>query len=222
MKALLLILTLLAASPAALADGPWKRLFQDVTLPTQEVMEHYSWSNPAAGSATALGSSIAILSTGATTILSSSLTGSGVNAVARNVTLTPTGTTANVAAGTAVVSGKNVNGQSISENFTISSTQSTATTGAKAFKSISSIVFPQASGSGVTLSVGTGNKLGVNRCLNNAGDYMFSEFGGVYDATRGTMAVNASAAESNTFSPNSTPDGSHNIDLFYVQNFRCF
>jgi hypothetical protein len=83
-------------------------------------------------------------------------------------------------------------------------------------------VFPQASGAGVTLSIGTGTKLGITRCVKNAGDYDFDEFGGVYATTRGTMAVSATAVESNTFTPNSAPDGSHDVDLFYVQNFRCY
>lgn len=213
-------LLLLAFTQSASADlgGPWKILFQNQKMPTQAMLEHYVWSGPAAASATGIAASKVIASTGGATLITSGLADI---AVARNVTLTPTGTTANVAAGTAVVTGKSINGAAISENFSITSAQSSATTGSKAFKSVTSVSFPQASGSGVTLSIGIGSKLGIPHCMDRAGEYVFSEFNSVYDTTRGTMAVSSAAAESNTFTSNTSLNGSR-VDLFYVQNFRCF
>lgn len=200
--------------------GPWHYEAQNIKLPTQSVLEHRQWINPAAASATYYKSGAAISSSTTTTI--TTFSNSATPDFSRNVTLTPTGTTSNVAAGTAVVSGTNIFGQPISENFAITSTQSTATTGAKAFRTLTSVVFPKASGSSVTLSIGTGAKMGVIHCSNNAGDYVFSEYGGVYDTTRGTYAVNATDVSQNTFTPNSSADGAHNLDLFSVQNFRCY
>jgi hypothetical protein len=214
----LALITLLTASYAN-ANGPWKILFQNEKLPSQALMEHYTWVNPAASSASYLLSGAAISSAAATTI--TSFTHSSPD-FPRNIVLTPTGTTSNVGSGTAVVSGTNIFGKAISENFAISSSQSTATTGNKAFKSVTSVVFPKASSSGVTLSIGFGTKLGLIHCLNNAGDYVFSEYGGAYETTRGTQAVSSTAVESNTFIPNGSLDGAHNIDEFYVQNFRCY
>lgn len=202
----------------AFANGPWIVHYQDEKNPTQVMTEHDSWAAPLAASATRLKSGAAISSTAATTITSFAAQPD----FARNITLTPTGTTANVAAGTAVVSGLSIFGKAISENFAITSTQSTATTGAKAFASVSKVVFPQASGSGVTLSIGIGSKLGLRRCMKQSGDYDFSVFGGVFDATRGTIAANATAIESNTFTDNSALDGSSAVDLYYIQNFRCY
>lgn len=221
MKSFLFILTFsifILSANTAFANGPWNRFFQDAKFPSQAQTEHQVWVNPAAASASLLGSGVAITNGSATTIS----TFSAQPDFPRNITLTPTGTTANVGAGTAVVTGTNIYGKVITENFTIASTQSTATVGAKAFKTVSSVVFPAATGTGVTLSIGSGSKLGVLRCMTNAGDYDFSEFGGVYETTRGTIGNNASLIESNTFTPNGSMDGAHNVDLFYIQNFRCY
>lgn len=214
---LFLLITCAIVTQNAYAGSPWIRMFQDIKVPTQVQVEHFTWNNPLLGTATAIQSGAVMATSLATTV--SSFTAQPD--VARNILLTPTGTTANVGAGTAVVSGTNYAGQPISENFTISSAQSTATTGAKAFKSITSVAFPATTGSGVTLSIGTGTKLGFNRCTNDAGKYLFSEFGGVYDTTRGTMASSASAMESNTFVSNTALTGSANVELFYVQNYAC-
>jgi len=221
MRSILFVFTFAVAvltANTAFANGPWIRSFQDYKFPTQVAMEHDQWVNPAAASATLLKSGAAISSTAATTITSFAAQPD----FARNITLTPTGTTANVAAGTAVVTGLNIFGKTISENFSISSTQSTATTGNKAFKSVSSVVFPQASGTGVTLSIGSGTKLGLRRCMAQTGDYDWSVYGGAYEATRGTIAANATAIESNTFIPNGSEDGANQVDMYYVQNFRCY
>lgn len=215
--ALLSLLTAMFAS-TALAGGPWKVNFQDQKNPSQFFVEHDQWANPLASSATRLKSGTSIGTSTATSIS----TFTAQPDFARNIILTPGGTTANVGAGTAVVSGLNIFGKAISENFTIGATQSTAVTGNKAFKSVSSVTFPAATGSGVTLSIGIGTKLGLRRCLDKLGDYAWSVYGGEYESTRGTVASSAINIESNTFIPNGTEDGAHNVDIYYLQNFRCY
>lgn len=207
-----------ALSIPASANGPWNRLFQDQKYPTQVATEHQLWANVTSGASSYIKSGAALTSGAATTIS----TFTKQPDYARNITLTPTGTTASVQVGTAVVSGLNIFGKAITENFAISAGQSTATTGSKAFASLSSVSFPAASQTGATLSIGVGTKLGVLRCMKNAGDYDFSEYGGVYETTRGTIAANATVIESNTFTPTGTMDQAHDIDLFYIQNFRCY
>lgn len=210
-------MTFLALTPDAFALSN-QILYRDIKLPTQAMVEHYNWHNPAAASATLLASGSALTNGSATTISSFSAQPD----FPRNIVLTTGGTTANIGAGTAVVSGTNIFGAAISENFTITSAQNGATTGAKAFASVTSVVFPAATGTGATVSVGSGSKLGLKRCVARAGDYVFSEFGAAYETTRGTLAISASAVESNTFIPNGSMDGAHDVDLFYVQNFACF
>lgn len=200
------------------ANGPWEVRFQNMKLPSQALMEHYVWASPVLGSTTLMLGAQA-LSTNAATSFSSF---SAQPDFPRNVVITPGGSTNSIAAGTAVVTGTNIYGKVISENFALTNNQTSATTGSKAFASVTSVAIPATDGASAQISVGVGQKLGVPRCLNNAGEYAFSEFNGAYETTRGTMAVNSTTVESNTFAPNGTMDGSKNVDLFYVQNFRCY
>lgn len=189
-----------------------QRMFQDIKLPTQAMMEHYSWASPAANSATLLFTNHAPNAT-VTSF-------SAQPDVCRNIVITPTGTTGNVQGNTIVVNGTNIKGAAISENFVTTAASSSAVTGSKAFCSITSIVIP-ADGSGVTYNAGSGTKLGLPHCADVAGDLVFSIFNSAYETTRGTLAANASAVESNTFIPNGSPDGSKKVEVFFVQNFRC-
>lgn len=215
----LFFLTLIAVAviPTANAAGPWQRMPSNIKLPSQQVIEAQLWVNPAAASSTYYKSGGALTNGSATTF-----TGLTAPDYARNVVLTPGGTTANIGAGTAVVTGTAINGKVISENFTISAAQSSASTGSKAFATITSVQFPAATGSGATLSIGTGTKLGLKRCVADAGNYGWSSFGGAYDSTRGTLAADAANMEGNTFISNSSLDGAHNVQLFYVQNYACY
>ena len=214
------LLSLLLISAIASANGPWYRAAQDFKFPSQVATEHYSWATPIVATTNQIKTSTG--QTNATILTISSFTNQPD--YARNITVTPGGTTANVGSCTVVVAGTNIYGKSISENFAITSTQSTTTTGAKAFLTVSSVTMPAAcaGGTGVTWIVGVGSKLGLIRCLTNAGDYDFSEFNGVYETTRGTIANSATVVESNTFTPNGTMDGTKPVDLFYIQNYRCY
>lgn len=81
--------------------------------------------------------------------------------VPRNLVVTVGGTAASVPAGNVVVTGKNVEGMTITENFALTVSTLTTITGSKAFKSITSITAPQATGTGATIAVGYGAKLGI-------------------------------------------------------------
>lgn len=197
---------------------PLQRLFQDIKLPTQAIMEHYSWSAPGASASATLKLESAVSSSSALTITSFLAQPD----VPRNILLQTAGTGANVGSGTATVTGTNIHGKVISETFSVSAGSSASLTGNSAFASVTSVVWPQASGSGVRLSVGIGTKLGLNRCMDRAGEYVFSEFNNAYETTRGTIAINATGIENNTFIPNGVEDGLKRVDLFYIQNFRCF
>lgn len=202
--------------PTAYANGPWNRFFQDAKMPTQAMLEHYQWLDPAL--------SQTVLSAGAANINlpTTFSTFAAQPDFPRNIVITPTGSTGSVVAGTGVVTGTNIYGKVITENFSFTNAQSTATTGSKAFKTVTSVLFPAPNNTGVTVNVVTGIKLGIPRCMDVAGNYVFSEYEGVYETSRGTAAVNSTAVESNTFQANGTLDGAHDVDYFYVQNFRCY
>ena len=226
MKNFIAVALLLAFSVTAEANGPWYRAPQDYKFPTQAAQEHMLWVTPLLGLTTAAFAAMApgtsTLNMGVTTTFTNFKTQPDFP---RNVVLTPTGSTGAIASGTAVVTGTNIFGKTITENFAITAAQNTATTGNSAFKSITSIVFPAVTPGGGNfeqLAVGYGSKLGMTRCTKHAGDYDFSEIGGVFETTRGTMGSSSTLVEANTFSPNGAMDGTKDVDLFYVQNFVCY
>lgn len=200
----------------ALANGPWDVKFQDLKLPSQSQLEQKKWSNPLVGASTVILNAQAV--PGSSTYVSFAAQPD----YPRNLVLTPGGSTSNITSGNVTVSGLNIYGKSISEAFAFSNGQSSAVTGSKAFASVSSISFPSASGSNITLTAKAGDKLGVHRCADDNGDYVFSKFGGAYETSRGTFSSNATAIESNVFTPNGTMDGAHNVSIRFIQNFRCY
>lgn len=217
---LLLIFMVFFAQPSF--GEPVRRLYQDVKLPSQIILEKQIFSAPSTASATYILSSSAGPTSTASLTISSGFTQPDM---ARNLTLTPTSTTADVAGCTVAISGTNYFDASISENFVVTSSQSTATTGNKAFKTVSSVAFPANCETGTYTArwnLGIGSKLGAKRCMDDAGDLVWSKFGGTYSSTRSTAASNASSVESNTFTPNETLNGASDYTAFFVQNFGCF
>lgn len=141
--------------------------------------------------------------------------------IPRNITVTPGGTTADVAAGDVVITGTNLKGATITETLTFTANQSTAEVGTKAFASVTSISFPaEDSPYGATWDVGIGSALGLGKCMDGAGDGIVAQIDGAADGSA-TFAASATAVESNTLTPNSAPDGSRDFKAFFVRNWRC-
>lgn len=205
------------AMPTAHASGIWQRLFQDVKLPSQVVLEHKSWTNPVAASATRILNDVAATNGAVMTYT----TFSAQPDFARNLTITPTGTTGNVGAGDAIVTGTDIFGNTMTETFVITAGQAYALVGAKAFKSVSSIVFPAPVGTGVTVRAGVSTKLGIHRCTDFAGALAWSVNTGVYEATRGVLVSHPSVIGFNTFVPNGSQDAANDFDVYFVQNYGC-
>ncbi len=144
--------------------------------------------------------------------------------VPRNIVITPGGTTADVGTCVIVVNGTNYYGKAIHENFTFAANDSAAQTGASAFKTVTSVVFPancEDSPWTATWSIGVGEAIGLKSCMANAGDWSWSEVAGAYESTRATIVNSATAVESNTADFNGTMNGSNRFLGFYVQNFVC-
>lgn len=144
--------------------------------------------------------------------------------VPRNLTITPTSTTADIAGCTVVVNGTNYLNGVISEDFVIANNQTTATTGAKAFKTVSSVVFPlncEETAYSATWIIGVGEKLGLKRCMAYAGDWAWSMIDGVYETTRATIVADSNEVEKNTADFNGTMDTSAVFIGRFIQNFAC-
>ncbi len=144
--------------------------------------------------------------------------------VPRNLTITPGSTTGDVESCVIHVIGKNILNATISEDFTFSANDSAAQTGAKAFKTVTSVTWPAncESGSfGASWIIGVGDVLGLKACMDMAGQVGWTVFDDVYEATRATCIADADEVEKNTCDINGTLNGAKNVDFYFVQNFRC-
>ncbi len=195
---------------------------RDIKLATQQMIEKQSITDPiAAGTANVL-SAFAGNTSGAAVTRTTFVAQPDVP---RNLVITPGGSTADVAACDVVVNGTDFYDAALSETFSFLANASSATTGAKAFKTVTSVVFPalcEDSPYVASWSVGFGEKLGLKRCLDKAGHVLFSTIDGAKEATAATIAVSASAISGNTADFNGTMDGSADFELFFIQNFACF
>ena len=197
-------------------------VYRDLKPATQAMLEKQAFGAPIAALATRVKAAGYAGATSASAVTLSSF--DAQPDVPRNITITPGGTTADVNTCVIVVNGTNFYGAAISENFSFAAAASTATVGSKAFKTVSSVVFPascEQGGFAATWSIGVGSKIGLKSCMANAGDWFQSEVAGVYESTRATIANSASAVESNTATFNGTMNGSSQFIGYYVQNFVC-
>ena len=221
MKTLGLILALTLTFQAEAAT---QRFFQDAKFPTQQMIEKQAFGAPVVASASRLSSAIA----GVETV--TSVTGLTISSftlqpdVPRNLVITPGGTGADVGTCTITVTGKNYFNQTITETFASVANTTTAITGAKAFKSVTSVSMPGACEDApytASWSIGVGEKIGLKNCLDSAGDWIQSSVTGAYEATRATMAVDTDEVEKNTADFNGTMDGSAPFIGYFMQNYRC-
>lgn len=118
--------------------------------------------------------------------------------------------TTGVSALTLTVNGTNINDAAISEAFTMNA--DTPVVGTKAFKTVTSIVYP-ARAAGGTITVGTGVKLGFPHILPLASVCIAHYFNGSSDA--GTATVDADEVEKNLYAVAGTMDGEKAVDLIY-------
>lgn len=118
---------------------------------------HYA--NPLAANAAAILAAHATSAAVPTVILAAGLLAQPD--VARQISITPGGTTADVAAGVITILGKSMGGQVMSEDVPIAANAAAAVVTLNAFKSITSITFPIQDGAAATYAVGFTNKLGV-------------------------------------------------------------
>lgn len=138
--------------------------------------------------------------------------------VARNVIITHVATDTADTLGDAVITGTNINDEVITETITISS--GGVATGAKAFKTITSVVTASwvidgVEGNEDKIEVGFGDLIGLPKVFASAVDVWLDKLAGA--VIYGTVAVNASDVESNTIDMSSgTFDGSKQATVAYI------
>ena len=132
----------------------------------------------------------------------------------RNLIVTPAGTTTDVKAGNVTVTGTNMKDEVITEAFAFLENASTATTGDKAFKTVTSVHIPQQDGTGCTFAVTFGSKLGLPFELDKKTCIMALHNGAI-ETTAPTMAIDDDEVEKNTITLNTTLDGEE-VDIYLL------
>lgn len=210
-----------AALICADAHAGVKRFFEEIRVPGQVVMQRQNFGAPIATDTSYVKLDFAGPTSASALVVTSF---DHQPDVPRNITITPGSTTGDVESCTVTVAGTNILGRNITEDFAFAANASSATTGAKAFKSITSVTWPancESGGFAASWKIGVGEKIGINRCLDYAGDWVFSEVGGAYESTRATVTADADEVEKNVADFNGTMNGSNVFLGHFVQNFRC-
>lgn len=124
-------------------------------------LNKFDLRTPKAANATAVNGAVAASSTGATnTVFATPVE----LKQPRSVSVTFTGTAASVAATPVVVSGLNFEGKPMTDSITPTAATLGTYNGTKAFAVVTSVNVPQQGGTGVSVSVGTGNNFGLSTC----------------------------------------------------------
>lgn len=144
-----------------------------------------------------------VLGTGATTVT----TFLAAMPYARNITIVAS----DAQTGGAVITGTNLKGDVITETITFDGT--TPVAGAKAFKTVTSIVLPIKAGS-ENVDIGWGDVLGLPFMLT-VRPLLWATDDGAIEGTAPTVVVDADELEKNTIDLDTAMDGSV-IDLYFV------
>lgn len=201
--------------------GATQRFFQDAKLPTQQMVEKQSFTNPAAaGASNVLSSSVGNTSGAAATVT----TFVAQPDVPRTLVLVANQNFNDVAACTVTVTGTNFFDRIITQLFTFVANDSRSQTSGKAFKTVTSVAFPAScedSPYGATWSLGFGEALGIKRCMGANGDFLHSTLNGAKEATAPTIVSDSDEVEKNIVDFNGTMNGSNDFNLFFFQNYGC-
>lgn len=119
-----------------------------------------------------------------------------------------------------VVSGKNAEGKTITESFVIAAGSTSIVNGSKAFDTVDSVYIP-GNTSGLTITVGTLNKLGIRHRLysNNTTVKVYSYttvYGALTLQNQPTVVASSQDLELNLVTPATTPDGSTGLIIMYA------
>lgn len=113
---------------------------------------------------------------------------------------------------TITISGTNILGKPIAETLTFTANLATALTTAKAFKTISSIVFSKQADGTPKFDIGWNEVFGLP-FMFAAKPFIFEKFDGAMQFTAGTLTVDADAIEKNVYDPQGSLDGLKALEL---------
>jgi len=198
-----------------LSDGEVKDLRGDVarTFLPMAAISVEEFTNPAAGGAAVLLAATASVAA-PVTVLAAGLLAPGLAILAaqpRNITFTTAGGTAADAPATALITGTDRDGKAQTETVTLAQT-ATIATGVKLFKTIVSIVYPAADGTGATVSIGIGNAMPLPKTPKSRAGAALPIREIVDGALVTTGAIDAT---NKSYTPATAPNGTHDYAVFY-------
>lgn len=115
-------------------------------------------------------------------------------------------------AGNVVVSGKDIEGNDISDTIALNGTSTVS--GVKAFSEVESVVLPTKTGATETVSVGVTKKFGMPEVVTKDG-IIFANAGSAIEGTRPTLVADTAISKC-TISPNTNPDGAKTFRFVYI------
>lgn len=134
---------------------------------------------------------------------------------ARKITVTPGGTTASVPAGDVTITGTNIRDEEITDVCTFAANDTAAQATLKAFKTVTSVVFPIQDGAGATYDVGVNDALGLDRCMS-ANEVLRATMDGAIEATLPTVTFNATDISKNTVDSNTALNAALDLAVVYI------
>lgn len=129
----------------------------------------------------------------------------------RNITFTTAGGTAADAPATATITGTDPRGKAQTETVNLAQT-ATIATGTKPFKTVTSIAYSAADGTGATVSIGVGAGLGLGmppKARSSAVPLAVREM------VDGALVTNGVLNANGLYTPNTAPDGAHDYAVYY-------
>jgi hypothetical protein len=119
--------------------------------------------------------------------------------VARALTITLGGVAGDINGGTTpiVISGTDLNGDALTQNFTVTEDTAETVQGTKAFKTVTRVAVGAQDGAGVTLTVGVNDLLGLNNKLA-IDTVLYASIGGVKEAVGPTVTTSSTVLADNT------------------------
>lgn len=187
-----------------------KQLFIGEVQSKNGYLRRQTWTDPIATSATALKALTASSASVATTITPTSQPD-----FARVISVTPGGTTADVKAGSYVLTGTNIRDEAITETLTFADNATTKQVSTKAFKTVTNLVVPIQDGAGATFSIGVEDVLGLDRCMSEAA-VIDVYANGVRETTAATVTFSATDVSLNTIDPNTALNASIDFVALFV------
>jgi hypothetical protein len=174
---------------------------------------HIQWSETEAATA----STTAIHAAAATaTSVQTVTTGITQPSCPRNLVVTFGGTAADLAAVATTVYGTDFDGNEISEEFLATLNTGSTVTGSKAFATVTYYTNGAHDGTGATIAIGVGDKLGLPlKFARNT--LLFAFLANAKEGTAATVTVSATALESNTMDLNSALNGTV-VDAYFLHD----